>query len=410
MQWQESLHPSTIDLGLDRVREVLDRLALKTRDFQLITVAGTNGKGSSVAMLESILLAAGYRVGTYSSPHLFTYNERIRLDGHAVSDDMICDAFDRVDQARQSTSLTYFEFGTLAAIEIFYRAPLDVVILEVGLGGRLDATNVLDADVALVTTIDIDHVEWLGSDREAIGFEKSGIFRLGKAAVCGDINPPKSLLSHADSIGAPLYRAGVDFELSDHAEGWSWQGRKARIEGLPLPSLKGVFQKQNAAAVLMVLEQLSSELKVTREAICQGLLQVKLNGRMQMVLSEGGIQQIFDVAHNPQAARTLAETLQSEVQKGETFAVVGMLRDKDVAGVVQALVHVVDRWYVAGLDVSRGLTSNELVTILGEVGVNKPITAYDGVLAAHQAALSVAEQQDRIVVFGSFYTVSQVLS
>ncbi len=410
LQWQESLHPSTIDLGLGRVREVLDRLALKTRNFQLITVAGTNGKGSSVAMLESILLAAGYRVGTYSSPHLFTYNERIRLDGHAVSDDMICDAFDHVDQARQSTSLTYFEFGTLAAIDIFYRAPLDVVILEVGLGGRLDATNVLDADVALVTTIDIDHVEWLGSDREAIGFEKAGIFRSEKAAVCGDINPPKSLLSHADSIGASLYRAGVDFELSDHAEGWSWQGRRARIEGLPLPSLKGVFQKQNAAAVLMVLEQLSSELNVTREAICQGLLQVKLNGRMQVVISESGIQQIFDVAHNPQAARTLAETLQSEVQKGETFAVVGMLRDKDVAGVVQELAHVVDRWYVAGLDVSRGLTSNELVTVLGEAGVSKPITTYDGVLAAHQAALSVAEQQDRIVVFGSFYTVSQVLS
>ncbi len=409
MQWQESLHTSEIELGLDRVREVLNRLVLMPRDFKLITVAGTNGKGSSVAMLESILLAAGYRVGTYSSPHLFTYNERIRLDGYAVSDGMICHAFDRVDQARQSTSLTYFEFGTLAAIDIFYRAELDVVILEVGLGGRLDATNILDADVAVVTTIDIDHVDWLGHDREAIGFEKAGIFRSGRAAVCGDANPPKSLLSYADSIGVRLYRAGIDFKFSNHDKGWNWRGGKKRLYGLPLPNLKGEFQKQNAAAVLMVLDLLRPDLKVSHEAICQGLFQVKLNGRMQMVLSERGVQQIFDVAHNPQAARILAETLQSEVQKGETFAVVGMLRDKDVAGVVRELEHVVDRWYVAGLDVSRGLASSELAAVLDKVGVIKPIVTYDGVRAAHQAALSVADQLDRIVVFGSFYTVVQAL-
>ncbi len=409
LQWQESLHSSEIELGLDRVREVLDRLELKTRSFKLITVAGTNGKGSSVAMFESIFLAAGYRVGTYSSPHLFTYNERIRLNGDVVTDDMICHAFDRVDQARKLTSLTYFEFGTLAAIDIFYRTELDVVILEVGLGGRLDATNVLDTDVALVTTIGIDHVDWLGHDREAIGFEKAGIFRSGQPAICGDLNPPVSLLSYAESIGAPLYRLGVDFKFSDRVEDWCWQGEKTRFDGLPLPNLKGAFQKQNAAAVLMVLEQLSPDLKMTHEAISQGLLQVELKGRMQVVPSESGAQQIFDVAHNPQAARTLAETLQSDVQKGKTFAVVAMLRDKDVAGVIQELEFVVDYWHVAGLDVARGLTSSELRNIFDDVGVNKPITEYESVQAAHQAALSIAKPQDRIIVFGSFYTVARVL-
>ncbi len=409
LQWQESLHSSEIELGLDRVREVLDRLELNTRNFKLITVAGTNGKGSSVAMLESILRASGYRVGTYSSPHLFTYNERIQLDGYAVNDDMICQAFDRVDQARQSTSLTYFEFGTLAAIDIFYRAELDVVILEVGLGGRLDATNVLDADVALVTTVDIDHVDWLGHDREAIGFEKAGIFRSGRPAVCGDANPPASLLSYARSVRAPLYRFGVDYKFSVHTEGWCWQGRSIRFEKLPLPSLKGEFQKQNAAAVLMVLELLSSSLNITHEAISQGLSNIKLNGRMQVVLSENGIQQIFDVAHNLQAAHTLAEVLQCESQEGKTFAVIAMLRDKDVAGVILELESIVNHWHVAGLDVPRGLASSELVNLLEEAGVNKPITEYASVEAAHQSALLMAGQKDRIVVFGSFYTVAQAL-
>ncbi len=409
MQWQESLHSSEIDLGLDRVREVLDRLLLNRRNFQLITVAGTNGKGSAVAMLESILLAEGYRVGTYSSPHLFTYNERIRLNGHAVSDDMICHAFDHVDQARQSTSLSYFEFGTLAAIDTFYRAELDFVILEVGLGGRLDATNVLDADVALVTTIDIDHVDWLGHDREAIGFEKAGIFRSGKVAVCGDANPPRSLLSYADSIGARLYRAGIDFEFSNHDKGWNWRGGKMRLYGLPLPNLKGEFQKQNAAAVLMALDLLPPDLKVSHESICQGLLRVRLNGRMQMIISEGGVQQVFDVAHNPQAARTLAKALQSDEKRGETFAVVAMLRDKDIVGVIQELEHVVDHWYVAGLNVNRGLSSSELRNVFDEMDVNQSVTEHDSVRAAHKAALSKAGPQDRIVVFGSFYTVAQAL-
>ncbi len=411
LRWQESLHSSEIDLGLDRVRKVFSRLVGKARDFKLITVAGTNGKGSSVAMLESVLLASGCRVASYTSPHLFAYNERIRLNGEIVSDKLLCDAFARVDRARRSVSLSYFEFGTLAAIDIFYRSRLDVVILEVGLGGRLDATNVMDADVALVTTVGIDHVEWLGGDRESIGFEKAGIFRAGRPAVCGEREPPDSLLSHAKSVGSSLYRLGVDYDFVDHGSKWYWSGggKEPPLE-LPAPALEGALQKQNAAAALMALRLLPLDCKITHDDICRGLSSVSLHGRVQTVVSAKGVQQIFDVAHNPQAASVLSDTLQSRHCDGRTFAVMAMLRDKDVASVVRQLAALVERWYVAGLDVSRGLSATELAGALDRAGVDDPVFEHAGVAVALEAALADAKSQDRIVVFGSFHTVAQGLA
>lgn len=407
LAWQETLHPAAIDLGLERPGKVLKALGLESPQHTLITVAGTNGKGSSVAMLEAILLAAGYRVGCYTSPHLQRYNERIRIQGEEVSDEALCQSFARIDEARGETSLTYFEFGTLAAFDLFARAGLDVAILEVGLGGRLDAVNLLDADVALITAIDIDHAAWLGNDREAIAREKAGILRRGHPAVCSDAQPPASLLAHAAELGSPLYLCGRDYRYREAGDNWSWSGVTRQRDALPLPALRGGFQLQNAAGVLMVLELLQERLPVASQHLRQGLLSVRLAGRFQVL--PGEVPVILDVAHNPQSAAALAANLAQMPVTGRTRAVVAMLEDKDLARVIEALVPVVDHWYVAGLDVYRGAPARHLAGVVERVCHCRP-AVFGQVCAALSRAREEAMPGDRIVIFGSFHTVAEAVA
>ncbi|MDT8384097.1 MAG: bifunctional tetrahydrofolate synthase/dihydrofolate synthase [Gammaproteobacteria bacterium] len=418
LRWQESLHPREIELGLERVGEVLLRLELTRPNFKLITVAGTNGKGSSVAMLEAILLAAGYHVGSYTSPHLLRYNERIKVDGRPVDDATLCAAFSRIDAARlgkvsgagasdaATVSLSYFEFGTLAAIDILQRAGVDIAILEVGLGGRLDAVNVLDADVALITAIDVDHVDWLGADRETIAREKAGILRSGRPAVCADPSPPSSLLAYAAQLATPLSLLARDFFITrpEGQEGcWDWQGAGQAWRQLPIPALPGAFQLRNAAGVLAALAALAADFPLDQAAICQGLKTVRLPGRFQVL--EGLPMQILDVAHNAQSAQALAENLRCLPRAGRTRVVLAMLTDKDIASVVGHLTALVDVWYLAPLDVPRAAPLSQLQAAFGD----ETTEVFASVTAAHRAALAASEPQDLVVVCGSFHTVAAVL-
>ncbi len=406
LRWQESLHPSEIELGLERVRTVLECLDLAGPDFAIVTVAGTNGKGSCVAMLESILQAAGYHVGTFTSPHLLRYNERIRVAGAPVSDAELCAAFERIDGARGDISLTYFEFATLAAIDCLQRRGVEIAVLEVGLGGRLDAVNVLDADVALITPVDVDHVAWLGSDRETIGAEKAGIMRAGRPVVVSDPQPPRSVLQYADELGAPLALAGRDYryEVAQGAQGdqWRWISGAQSRNALPLPALRGAVQLANAAAVLMVLARLGERFPVSQQAVRSGLLAVRLPGRFQVL--PGRPMQILDVAHNPHSTRALAQTLAQQPCPGRTLAVLGMLDDKDIVASVASLHRRVDDWYLASLDVPRGVSAARLRAALGGEG-----QCFASVHAARTAALSVMHDDDRLVIFGSFHTVAAAL-
>jgi len=409
LAWQETLHPSEIELGLERVAAVLRRLHLAPPPFAVITVGGTNGKGSTVAMLEAILRAGGYRVGAYTSPHLLHYNERVRLDGGEVEDATLCEAFERIDQARGDISLTYFEFGTLAALDIFWCSPVDVAILEVGMGGRLDAVNVLDADVALVTTVDIDHAQWLGGTREAIAFEKAGIYRGGRPAIYGSLDAPQSLLDHAATLGARLYRYGQDFGAEAGGEGWRWWGGGRERRALPLPALRGRSQLQNAAGVLMALEALSGRLPLDQAQIRAGLLAVQLPGRFQV--QAGIVTRILDVAHNPQAAGELAANLVAMPCTGRTLAVVGMLADKDMAGALAQLQGSVDHWYPGALHVPRGAATAQLGQALATAAVAaERITFCADVGTALALAQQAARPGDRIVIFGSFHTVAEALA
>ncbi|MBI3344130.1 MAG: bifunctional tetrahydrofolate synthase/dihydrofolate synthase [Gammaproteobacteria bacterium] len=427
LSWQETLHPKKIDPGLERSGEVLRRMGLKPQAYTVITVGGTNGKGSSVAMLEAVLLAAGYRVGAYSSPHLLRYNERIRVNGIEATDDELCAAFARIDEARGGISLSYFEFGTLAAFDIFHRAELDVAILEVGMGGRLDVVNLFDADAALVTTIGLDHMEWLGPDRESIAAEKARIFRPGRPAIYGEADPPQSLVAHAKEIAAPLYCFKRDFDYKTQGQDWSWWGPGRVIEALPIPGLQGGFQLQNAAAVLMTLETLAThrDVLVSREAghrerpaqlsvsghdIKQGLSTVNLPGRFQVSTGTDMVTRIFDVAHNPHAAAALARTLREQPCAGRTLAVFSMLADKDIASVVREMRDVVDAWYAASLSVERGSSAERVAQHVRDVIPEAEVySSHETVEQAYHAALLAAGAQDRIVVFGSFYTVAEAL-
>jgi dihydrofolate synthase/folylpolyglutamate synthase len=406
LAWQETLHPNAIDMGLERVASVARDMGLGRPATTVITVAGTNGKGSCVALLESILGAAGYRVGVYASPHLLRYNERVRVCGQEVGDAALCAAFERIDQSRGATSLTYFEFGTLAALEIFAQAALDVAVLEVGLGGRLDAVNIVDADVALVTSVGIDHVEWLGPDRESIGREKAGILRLATPAVYGEADPPRSVLAMADSLAAPVHCLERDYRFSPaDDDSWDWRSDSNSYTGLPLPNLPGVYQLQNAAAVLMVLELLASRLPVTVEALHAGLRAVRLPGRFQVL--PGRVEWILDVAHNPHAARALAEALRQRPCAGRTHLVLAMLADKDAAGVCAALRPAVAAWYCAGLRGARGQSGAQLAARTGLAGAE--MTLHSDVASACAHAAATAKPGDRIVVCGSFHTVSEAL-
>ena len=415
----EAQHPrgaAGIELGLDRIRTV--SCALGQRQFvPLITVAGTNGKGSTCAMLERILSHAGYRVGLYTSPHLLDYTERIRIGGTTVGAATLCRSFARVEAARANsanTSLTYFEFGTLAAWECFAEAGVDVIVLEVGLGGRLDAVNIYDADCAIVTAIDIDHTDYLGVTREDIGFEKAGIFRCGKPAVCADPKAPVSLAAHADQIGADLRLINRDFGyLREHGQWKFWSredGRKTRHSGLPYPGLPGLCQLQNASGAMAALEALHKRLPVTLPHIRCGLREVKLLGRFQVLLGRPTI--VLDVAHNPQAARVLAENLESQLAvqalPAETWAVFGMLRDKDIAAVVRALVGRVTRWLPCSLGGARAASADQLSRILTDQGIT-PHQCFASPAEAFRHAQENAGEDDRILVFGSFQTVADVL-
>ena len=405
--WQETLHPKAIDLRLDRVRTVLQRLQPEPPAYTVITVGGTNGKGSCVAMLDSILRAAGYPVGAYSSPHLLRYNERIRINGVEADDAAICRAFARIDAVRSEISLTYFEFGTLAALELFREAGVDVAVLEVGLGGRLDAVNVLDADAALVVSIGIDHVDWLGADRDSIGYEKAGIYRAGRPAICADPDPPPRLLDFAQSLGASLRRVGRDYHFSQQGNSWRWQSDTAQFNDLPLPALVGTHQIGNAAAALAILDSLRDRLPVTAEAIRAGLTQAQLPGRFQII--PGPVEWILDVAHNPHAATVLAAQLRARPGLGRTHAIVGLLADKDASGVIAALVDVVDEWHPASLPGTRGRTGVELAVLLHSAGI-RAVVAHDTVADACKALVRCADRGDRIVVLGSFHTVAPVLA
>ncbi|MCG3200312.1 MAG: Dihydrofolate synthase/folylpolyglutamate synthase [Gammaproteobacteria bacterium] len=407
LSWQESLHAKEIELGLDRCRAVAERMQVLQPRYATVSVAGTNGKGSSVAMLDSILGAAGYRVGRYTSPHLIRYNERIRVAGEIVDDATICAAFDRIDRARGEISLTYFEFGTLAALDIFMRAGIDVAILEVGMGGRLDAVNLVDADVALIAAIDIDHVDFLGSDRESIGREKAGIMRARRPAVCSDPSPPNSLIEHARGLGAVLHVLGEEYGYEVGEKSWSWRGTGRVMKDLPPPHLHGAFQFQNAAGVLRVIEALAPRCPVSRHAIDTGLRNVQLAGRYQVY--PGEVSWILDVAHNPQSARMLAESLRNEHRcNGRTHFLVGMLKDKDIGGVFSVLHDLADEWHLVTLAARRGATAAALSEQLPTHSGRVPMHLHDSIPEAYEAISAAVSPGDRVLVFGSFLTVAGV--
>ncbi|MBI1195124.1 MAG: bifunctional tetrahydrofolate synthase/dihydrofolate synthase [Gammaproteobacteria bacterium] len=407
LDWQSGLHLAEIDLGLERIGAVAARMSLPRPAPRVVTVAGTNGKGSSVAMLEAILLAAGRCVGVYTSPHLLRYTERVRISGREAMEEDFCASFARIDEAREDISLTYFEFGTLAAIDIIAAAGVDVAILEVGLGGRLDAVNLIDADVALITALDIDHCDWLGPDRETIAREKAGIMRAGAAAVCADPAPPRAIAEKAASVGARLYQAGRDFHFECRGASWSWTGADRTIDDLPAPALPGAHQYYNAAGVLMALSALDIE-ACDPGAIRTGLQNCRIPGRFQR-MRHGVAEVILDVCHNPQAVRALAEVLDQTPCGGRTLAVFGMLADKDVGLAADIMSGVVDVWYCGGLDVARGLSRDALRARLSLGGDLFEAHWHDSIGQALHRALSDAEAGDRVVVLGSFYTVAEAL-
>ena len=405
LEWQSKLHPSAMDLGLERCSKVAKRLGLDSLDAKVVSVAGTNGKGSCVVTIEAMLRAAGQSVGAYLSPHLSRYNERIRINGEDAEDELLVEVFSLVDEARSGTSLTFFEFGTLAAVLLFARAKLDVVLLEVGLGGRLDAVNLFDADVSVVSAIGIDHVEWLGHDRESIGREKAGIQRIGRPCVIGDRVPPASVLAHAQAVQAPAFVLGRDFQAQSAGCRWRWSFDDTEFDDLPLPALAGEHQIDNAATAMMAIHCLNEAL--TLEHVCTGLRSTRLPGRFQVV-SEGP-DIIVDVAHNPHAARVLASALSQRVCRGRTVALVAMFKDKDIADSVLAMVDQVDEWYVAALDGPRGSTVSEVAARLEEMPQASVVYLFDSVAAAFAEALPRLERDDRLIAFGSHTTVAEVV-
>jgi dihydrofolate synthase/folylpolyglutamate synthase len=406
----ESLHPrgqAGIELGLERVRQV-SRALDQRQTCPVITVGGTNGKGSTCALLERMLLSAGYRVGVYTSPHLLRYNERVRINGVPADDTAFCAAFARVEAARGEVSLTYFEFGTLAAWEMFAAANLDAIILEVGLGGRLDAMNIYDADCAIVTTVALDHMDFLGATREAIGFEKAGICRSGRPLICGDADPPASLIDSCRLASADFLCLGRDFGYLRQEGQWQYWGAGGRkLGGLAFPALRGDCQLNNAACVIAALDALHERLPVTAQDIRRGLAEVEAAGRCQVL--PGHPQIVLDVAHNPQAATELAHSIGGMGYARTTWAVFGMMADKDVAGVVAAMQRRVDRWLACDLSGPRAACAAQLAEIIEKVGAGEPAPRFDSPAAAMLYAQENAGVDDRILAFGSFLTVAGVM-
>jgi len=417
----ERMHPTAIEMGLERIRRVQAKLGLEP-SFSIISVAGTNGKGSTCMMLEAILSHAGYCVGCYTSPHLLRYNERVRINRREAGDDELCEAFRAVESARMNSgvSLTYFEFGTLSAMYLFSQAAVEVAILEVGLGGRLDAVNVFDTDCAVLTSIDFDHMDYLGNTREQIGFEKAGIFRSGKAAICSELDLPVSVRRHAQSIGANLMHIGEHFDYSTAPQSWSYRWNGESRHALPYPALRGACQLKNASACLAALDSLKDTFPVTLSDIRYGLLEVVWPGRFQVL--PGRPVTVLDVAHNPGAARAFAASLDSMERYPRTYAVFAMLRDKDIAGVARELRSRVDVWLVSGIDVPRGATADEVAAQVAQaLQIAEPRAGDTSEVAVHTIrkfrnpseayayACEQAARNDRICVFGSFHTVAEVL-
>lgn len=407
LDYQQQIHPAEIDLGLERLRQVWSRLHPRQFKPLIISVAGTNGKGSSVAFLDAILRAASWRVGCYTSPHLLRYNERILINGDEAADDDLCAAFERIEACRGETLLTYFEFGTLAALDLFSRRQLDVVILEVGLGGRLDAVNLLDADVALVTSVGIDHVAWLGDDRDAIGAEKAGILRAGSPAVYAEPDMPAGFLRAAEVVGARLYHLGADYSYTEAEGAWSWLSGEVCHDALPLPLLRGRYQLQNAAGVLMTLHLLRQQLPVSREAMRQGLLDAKLPGRFQVI--DGDPLIILDVAHNREAAAALATTLETLRYPGKLRALFSIYADKPLHDVVAALDHAVDAWHLYPLDDPRGVGSEALYKGV-RTAAHAEVAMHASLQDAWRAARQASDAGDVILIFGSFQVVGEALA
>lgn len=396
LHYLENLHSSAIELGLERVHSVAERLDLLKPAPFIFTVAGTNGKGTTCCTLEAILISAGYKVGVYSSPHLIRYTERVRIQGQELQEQAHSAALSVIEEGRKTTSLTYFEFGTLSALYLFKQAKLDVVILEVGLGGRLDATNIVDSDVAVVTSIALDHTDWLGSDRNSIGREKAGIFRSGKPAVVGEPDMPETIAETAYNLGAKLFCRGKEWDYIQNSDNWSWQSQEEKFNGLPIPSVP----LANAATALAALTQ--SKLVLSDEAIHNGLTKATLPGRFQIIQYSPRV--ILDVAHNPHAAAYLAGKLEELSQNsGKLRAVVGMLADKDIAGTLSCLTALVDEWYCAPLSGPRGTKAQDLARFLPDSRV------FSSVKDAWLQALPDASEQDTIIVFGSFHTVAEVM-
>ena len=412
----EQLHPKTIDMGLERVKVVADRMGIRL-NCPVITVAGTNGKGSTCAMLESILQQAGYKAGVYTSPHLVRFEERLRLQGEAVDATELVAGFAFVERARtlngREISLTYFEFSTLAILDVMARAQLDVAILEVGLGGRLDAVNIIDADCAVITSIDLDHMDLLGNTREAIGFEKAGIMRTGRPVVVSDPMPPQSVLDRAKEIDADLWRFGHDFNVQGDKQQWGWAASSAkggrRYSGLAYPALRGANQLVNAAGVLAALTALRDKLPVTAQAVRNGLAFVALPGRFQIIPGQPTL--VLDVAHNPHAVAALAANLDAMGFFPTTHAVFGAMADKDVSAILAKLGPIIDRWYFTDLPTPRAESAASLQARWTAQNTRKDATSatFDLPLQALQAAIDAADPADRIVVFGSFFTVGGVL-
>ncbi|RAS20894.1 MULTISPECIES: bifunctional tetrahydrofolate synthase/dihydrofolate synthase [unclassified Pseudomonas] len=409
LAYLEQLHPSAIDMGLERSQKVLARLALGKLAPRVVTVTGTNGKGSTCAFVASLLRAQGLKVGVYSSPHLLRYNERVVIDGREASDERLCEAFAAVEAARGEISLTYFEMGTLAAFWLFYQSQLDVVVLEVGLGGRLDTVNVVDADLALVTSIGVDHVDYLGDTRELVAFEKAGIFRQGKPALCGDLDPPQPLLDKAAELAAPLFLRGRDFDLASSEAGWDWRGvtvdgKPVELHGLPLLDLP----MENATLALQAY--LLMGLPWDASQIRQALLDTRITGRLdrrQLTWQGRAVELLLDVGHNPHAAEYLALRLAARPLKGRRLAVFGLLADKDLQGVIAPLNGLVDDWAVAPLHTPRSRPAAELAAALTNHGA--AVKSYASVDAALEGQCAQATADDQILLFGSFFCVAEAL-
>jgi dihydrofolate synthase / folylpolyglutamate synthase len=408
LNWQESSHPLTIDLGLERVASVYRQLELPEPTPITLTVGGTNGKGSCVAYLEAIYREQGYQVGAYTSPHILKYNERIKIDGKPVEDALICHAFERIEYVRDGISLSYFEFGTLAALIIFREAGVDVQLLEVGLGGRLDAVNIIAPDAAIISSIGIDHVAWLGETRESIGFEKAGIFRDGVPAIVGDPEPPVSLQNVSKERNAILLALGNAFSYVRHPTHWEWRDNHDVIDNLPAPALEGEHQYRNAAAVIMAVSQLQDRLPVSAKSIRSALSKVVLPGRFQMV--PGPVPVLLDVGHNPEAVGTLVAYLKQKFTGRRIRAIFAMMRDKDIVGVLEIMKPMVYEWYFAPLVNLRACGEPLMREAFAEVGMTNVNFGFKNFKEAFAAAENNAQPDDLLLVFGSFFLVSEYLS